>query len=121
MFGFDSSACQNCGGKCCIGESGYIFLSLHEAQDISRFLGISFEVFALKYLKKVGYRFSLIEKPFENGAACVFFDEEKRNCRIYEVRPKQCKTFPFWEGFKHKNEQDLEELFTLCAGVRRYR
>ena len=27
-FGFSKKACETCGGKCCVGESGYIFLSL---------------------------------------------------------------------------------------------
>ena len=26
-FGFDGGKCEECGGKCCAGESGYVFLS----------------------------------------------------------------------------------------------
>ncbi len=43
-----------------------------------------------------------------------FFDEKKLNCSIYEHRPKQCRTFPFWEYFK-KNYNELEKE---CIGVK---
>ncbi len=61
-FGFDGSKCEECGGKCCAGESGYVFLSIAEMQEIARFLGVGFEVFTQKYVRKVGYKFSLLEK-----------------------------------------------------------
>ncbi|SQB98450.1 flagellin N-methylase family protein [Helicobacter fennelliae] len=115
-FRFSSEACKTCGGKCCTGESGYIFLTLQEAQNISAFLQIPFEDFALRYLKKVGYRFSLIEKPYNGQWACVFFDEQKKNCLVYEYRPKQCRTFPFWESYKQK--ANLKELLEICPGVK---
>ncbi|ETD27388.1 YkgJ family cysteine cluster protein [Helicobacter canis] len=114
-FGFDSSACKGCGGRCCVGESGYIFLTLKEAESIATFLGVEFEEFVLHYVKKVGYRFSLIEKPYEDGFACVFFDTQKKQCGIYATRPAQCRSFPFWEGLRSKSE--LAELCALCPGV----
>lgn len=110
-FIFNNDACKTCGGRCCIGESGYIFLSLKEAESIAKFLDLEFENFALKFLKKVGYRFSLIEKPYENGAACIFFDEQCKNCAIYSVRPSQCKSFPFWENLD-------KEALKICPGVK---
>lgn len=112
-FSFDSSACGSCGGRCCVGESGYIFLTLKEAESIAISLGVAFEDFVLHYVKKVGYRFSLIEKPYEDGFACVFFDTAKKQCGIYEKRPAQCRSFPFWEGAK----EQFAELCTLCPGV----
>ncbi len=114
-FSFAASACALCGGRCCVGESGYIFLSLAEAQRIAEFLNIAFEDFALKFLKKVGYKFSLIEKPYENGSACVFFDTKKRECAIYPYRPKQCVEFPFWDSLREQSA--LAELCSLCPGI----
>lgn len=32
---------------------------------------------------------------FANGD-CTFFDPETRGCKIYPVRPRQCRTWPFW-------------------------
>ena len=62
---------------------------------------------------KVGYRFSIKEIAYDEGHACVFFDFEKKGCKIYEARPTQCRTFPFWEYFKNNQE----ELEAECPGI----
>lgn len=115
-FSFNPDICASCGGKCCYGESGYIFASVGELQNMASFLKIDFEDFCLKYVKKVGLRYSLIEKRCLNksmGVACVFFDEDKKICSIYDVRPKQCRTFPFWEYYKN-NKNDIKGR---CMGI----
>lgn len=116
-FSFNSSACNTCGGRCCTGESGYIFCSITEMEQISAFLKLPFNEFTQKYVKKVGYKFSLIEKPYNNEYACVFFDEESKKCSIYDVRPKQCRTFPFWDGFRDTTSKDYELLLEMCPGI----
>lgn len=116
-FCFDSRACKDCGGKCCTGESGYIFASINELEKIALFLQIPFDDFLLRYVKKVGYRFSLIEKKVNHEYACIFFDTEHQCCSIYEVRPKQCRDFPFWEIYL--DEKNLPQLLKECKGVKR--
>ncbi|NDJ26857.1 zinc/iron-chelating domain-containing protein [Campylobacter sp. MIT 12-8780] len=112
-FCFDEKACVACGGKCCVGESGNIFASFEELEAIRAFLGLEKAEFVKTYLRKVGLRYSFKECEFENGFACIFFDQKKKNCSIYELRPKQCRTFPFWDYFKkHK-----EELKNECIGI----
>ncbi len=115
-FTFNAAKCSECGGKCCYGESGYIFTSIAEIEQISAFLHIPFEDFCLRYIRKVGTRFSLIEKECNDkakGISCVFFDEERLQCGIYAVRPKQCRTFPFWNMYKN-GKGDLPQR---CIGV----
>lgn len=115
-FIFDTRACDTCRGNCCIGDSGYIWVSGQEIEDISSFLNLTSDEFCSKYLFKVGYsHFSIREVEFENGYACAFFDTKKHACSIYDVRPSQCRTFPFWNHFK-KNIEDLE---CECPGVKR--
>ncbi|PAF47856.1 hypothetical protein BKH46_03230 [Helicobacter sp. 12S02634-8] len=118
-FGFDGSMCADCGGKCCTGESGYIFVTIDEMLAISNFLDVSFDKFTQKYVKKLGYKFSLLEKKSIDGMACVFFDDMTKKCLIYDVRPKQCVTFPFWEGHKRDviTAEELENLCKSCKGV----
>lgn len=115
-YSFNPSACEECGGKCCIGESGYIFASVSELEKMAEFLGMEFNQFTQTYVKKVGYKFSLIEKSYQNGFACVFFDEGCKNCGIYPVRPRQCRDFPFWEIFKEEGQ--IEFLLKECKGVK---
>ncbi|AFI05489.1 YkgJ family cysteine cluster protein [Helicobacter cetorum] len=117
-FSFDSKACENCGAKCCVGESGYIFLSIQEMQEISAFLGLEFEEFSKKYVKKVGYKYSLIEKDAKDlGLACVFLDLETKKCQIYPKRPKQCQAFPFWESVKSFSKEQKEAFCKSCPGI----
>lgn len=112
-YSFDESKCAECGGKCCTGESGYIFLNNDEIRKLARLKNLNFDDFISTYCIKVGFRYSLIEKPYQNGFACVFFDEINKNCGVYEARPTQCRTFPFWEYFKC----NLKELKEECIGV----
>lgn len=83
---------------------------------MAEFMQMSFEEFTQTYVKKVGYKFSLIEKKYKEGFACIFFDEVKKECSIYSVRPKQCRDFPFWEIFK--SEEHLEFLIKECKGIK---
>jgi uncharacterized protein len=113
-FCFDASKCDSCGGYCCRGESGYIWVKYQEMENIAKKLSISLEDFAIIYLKKVGHRYSLLEKQLgEDDYACIFFDESINRCSIYDVRPNQCRTFPFWQQFKN----DKDEVRNQCPGI----
>jgi Fe-S-cluster containining protein len=113
-FAFDASLCSTCNGNCCIGESGYIWISKEEIAKLAQFLNKSVEEFALKHLIKVGYKYSIKEREVApDNYACDFFDLEKKQCSVYEFRPSQCRTFPFWEYFK----TNKEEVFKECLAV----
>ncbi len=112
-YAFDPSACQNCPGNCCIGESGYIWVSQEEICAIADKLSLSKEAFINQYLQKIRYRFTIKEIAYDGGFGCVFFDREKKICTIYDVRPSQCRTFPFWEYFKN----NINEVVSECPGI----
>ena len=113
-YKFDPSACEACGGHCCTGESGYIWAKYAEIEKMADFVNLSVEDFATMYLRKVKHRYSLVEKQLAaDNFACVFFDESKKRCSIYPVRPLQCRTFPFWEQFKN----DEDEVKKECPGI----
>ena len=113
-FKFAPSACSSCGGKCCTGESGYIWTKYSEIEKMADFLDLTIEEFATIYIKKVKHRYSLIEKRIDiDNYACIFFDNSLKQCKIYPVRPLQCRTFPFWEIYKNEKEEVKKE----CLGV----
>ncbi|GAX87340.1 conserved hypothetical protein [Lebetimonas natsushimae] len=114
-FKFNPDACKECEGNCCIGESGYIWVNPKEIEEIAKFLGIDKNIFIDRFLIKIDYKFSIKEKPYKNGFACIFFNEEKKGCDIYPVRPKQCRTYPFWDRYRDKKY--LNELKKECPGV----
>ncbi len=114
-FGFREGFCDECGGKCCTGESGYIWISEEETAKAASFLLMDIQGFADTYLFAAKGRLSIKEKEYNGGHACVFFDEKEKNCSIYEVRPTQCRTFPFWDYYKTHNEEALNECPALIT------
>jgi len=113
-YKFNPLACASCGGACCTGESGYIWAKYHEIEKMAQFLELTIEEFATMYLRKVKHRYSLVERKIDtDNYACIFFDNDKKQCSIYPVRPTQCRSFPFWEIFK----SDIEEVKKECPGI----
>jgi Fe-S-cluster containining protein len=112
-YAFDADACSACGGRCCTGESGNIFVRPDEITAIASLLGMQSEPFKAAYLEKRGYRFSLREKLTGLSHDCIFFDRAFNGCQIYRARPQQCRTFPFWEYYKER----IEELKIECPGI----
>ena len=113
-FCFDPDACKDCFGYCCRGESGNIWVNQQEILQISSFLKINSIDFILKYLNRIGNRFSIKERVVENCFECIFFQGPQKRCSIYTIRPYQCRCYPFWDYFKSRTNQLLKE----CPGVR---
>ena len=109
-YKFDSKRCESCEGDCCIGEPGYIWIKKEEQKKLASYLKISLLDLRSKYLKKVDYKYSIKENKIDNqNYACIFFDLDKKQCSIYDVRPSQCISFPFWDYFKNKVNEVKEE------------
>jgi uncharacterized protein len=86
--------CTQC-GNCCTGAPGYVWVNKEEIEGLARLLKLDVEEFERRYVRQVGIRKSLVEFP--NGD-CVFFHGESRTCQVYEARPRQCRTWPFWNS-----------------------
>lgn len=58
---------------------------------------------------------------------CVFYNQEKRRCSIYSVRPAFCRTFPFFYFYSSNREINAEKsklkidytekALTYCQGI----
>ncbi len=112
-YAFNQDACVTCTGRCCTGESGYIYVSKEEIFTISDLLKLSVNDFGVKYLFKHGYKYSIKEQVYEGSYECIFYDRESNGCKIYEARPSQCISFPFWDYFKTR----VDELKEECPGI----
>jgi len=86
--------CTGC-GKCCTGDPSthYIELTNGEAESIRLFLGLGKARFAAQYLVSLEGNHKGIR--INANRSCVFLDK-KVGCLIYGVRPRQCRTYPFW-------------------------
>lgn len=101
--------CTRC-GNCCTGAPGYVWITIEEVYKMAEFLGIRAREFLQRYVRKVDQRMSLIELPNGN---CVFYDE---GCKIYPVRPSQCRTFPFWKDLLI-NQTNWDRAAQECPGM----
>jgi Fe-S-cluster containining protein len=89
--------CTRC-GNCCGGAPGNVYVSEAEIDGIAERLGLDREAFVRRYTRRIrrqdGPHVSLVEKRNHD---CIFF-ERGTGCTIYEDRPKQCRTWPFWRA-----------------------
>ena len=103
--------CTQC-GACCTGAPGYVWVDADEVARIAAFRGESLETFGRQFLRQVGDRISLVEH--RNGD-CVFWDRRTKGCTVYEARPVQCRTWPFWPD-NIATPEDWEDVVRVCPG-----
>ena len=84
--------CTAC-GKCCTGK-GTVWVSEGEVEKIAKHLKMERQAFEDSYLKETGRDGLYTLKDKEDVLECIFLKEKK--CSIYQVRPIQCQTFPWW-------------------------
>ena len=78
--------CQHC-GRCCYTPGAGLFLEEEDFERIARFLGSKKKLKALcKYDKALDAW--VLRQP------CPFYDEDKMECKIYEIRPLTCTKYP---------------------------
>ena len=104
--------CSQC-GDCCTGSPGYVWVNKEEIDALAKRVSLTVEAFEAKYVRKVGIRKSLEERP--ETYDCVFFDGTARKCTVYEDRPRQCRTWPFWDS-NLRNEETWEGTCEACPG-----
>lgn len=75
-------------------------------------LDISIEEFVEKYTRLVDGEISLKEHP--RNYDCVFLRDNK--CLVYNARPRQCRTFPFWSE-NLRSKEAWEETRERCEGI----
>src|SRR5947209_17205563 len=102
--------CTRC-GNCCTGEPGFVYVNEEEIAAIAALRGESTDQVTALYTKPANREKSLREKA--NGD-CVFF-ERGQGCTIYAVRPRQCRTWPFWQS-NVRTPEDWERTCRVCPG-----
>lgn len=103
--------CTGC-GDCCTGAPGYVWLNKAEILAMAQLTELEVSQFERKYVREVGIRKSL--KEYKNGD-CVFFDNKTRKCKVYAARPRQCRTWPFWDS-NLKSPEAWAEACQECPG-----
>ncbi|MGE5195925.1 MAG: YkgJ family cysteine cluster protein, partial [Anaerolineae bacterium] len=88
------------------------WITLKEAKEMAKFLEISAELFMSRYTRRLGGRLALLED--QKNYDCIFL--EKKICKVYAARPKQCRTFPFWKD-NLRSKETWEEAASQCEGI----
>ena len=104
-------SCTQC-GACCSGEPGYVWVNAEEIAAIAEHMDLPVDEFEKKFVRVVGTDKSLVEYP---DGDCIFLDPEERNCMVYEARPIQCRTWPFWDS-NLESEEAWAETCEVCPG-----
>jgi Fe-S-cluster containining protein len=106
--------CTRC-SRCCRFTPGYVFLSERDLERLSSALALMRAEFLRQYCRKIAFgaiqRISLTEKP---NLDCVFWKEG--GCSVYEARPLQCRSFPFWSSCL-SSRKEWEQTSRHCPGI----
>ena len=108
--------CTRC-SRCCRHTPGYVFLSRKDIDALLAMLGAEKREFLHRYCRHVSYgtvkRISLKEKP---NLDCIFWEND--GCSVYDARPLQCRSFPFWSVCLSSREE-WERFSRQCPGIGR--
>ena len=102
--------CTGC-GVCCSG-AGRVWLSDEEITRLGVSLSLSTETFVDQYVDRDSGRWALKEDP--RTGDCTFLRETR--CTIYEARPRQCRTFPWWPSTL-ESEARWRDTARSCEGI----
>ena len=103
--------CTQC-GDCCTGAEGYVWVNQAEIDAMAARVGMTAEAFESAHVRSVGVRRSLKER---RGGDCVLLDPQTRKCTTYEERPRQCRTWPFWDS-NLRSPEAWAEAAEACPG-----
>ena len=102
-------------GKCCTsrGSYGFVYLTGADRKRVAAHLKIPTAQFTRKYCARDDNGYFHLKNPDKD---CEFL--RNKRCGVYEGRPTQCRTWPFWpENLKAKTW--TQEVAAFCPGVGR--
>lgn len=99
-------------GRCCTSRGGYGFVYLTEADEVrlAGELGLSHADFLRRHCEMTdGYVH--LKNPDRD---CEFLKDKR--CGVYEGRPEQCRTWPFWP--ENMNARAWKrDVVSFCPGI----
>jgi Fe-S-cluster containining protein len=104
--------CTGC-GDCCTGAPGYVWVTADEIAALAAEVGMAVGEFEKRYVRRIGVRKSLKER--KKTYDCVFLDAETRKCQVYAARPRQCRTWPFWDS-NIRTPEAWAQTCDVCPG-----
>ena len=113
--------CTKC-GRCCSGPAeGYIWICKVEIEMLAADMDMTVEQLRRRHMKRIGTRTSIIED--RTSKDCIFLKDMpdgERGCEIYQRRPNQCRTWPFW-NINLLSSEEWNTAGQKCPGINRGR
>lgn len=102
-------------GQCCVshGEFGYVWMTKEDRQRMAKVLGLTTTAFTKKHCEMQDGLYRLKDGANE---ACAFL--KNKRCSVYEGRPTQCRTWPFWPEVMDAKTWK-KDVAAFCPGVGR--
>ena len=107
--------CTEC-GKCCTG-AGEVWANFAEVTALAKATGLSEKHFITKYTKSYSKRpgWYMIKRKIGSGD-CVFLGKDGKMCLVYNARPTQCATYPWWPELMNDALWNAEAE-DVCEGI----
>ena len=96
----------------CCKRPGDVFLTLADRDRIAASLGLTPDAFERRYCDRDEDGTLHLTNPAPDS--CHFLLEE--GCAIHEVKPLQCRTFPFWPE-NVRSRQAWKGVGSYCPGI----
>jgi len=108
--------CTEC-GKCCTrrGKYAHVYVTDEDVRGMAELRGLSVRSFRRRFTFTDELGWTQIR--FDEHV-CPFLDVTTNRCTVYEARPVQCRTFPFWDEMVDEHGW-TESARTLCEGLDR--
>jgi Fe-S-cluster containining protein len=110
-------SCHKCPGYCCTYTE--IDVTSRDIERLARHFDLDYAQAEARFTKtpsgEAGRRLLRHKKDTIFDSTCMFLDQEKRRCTIYEARPGVCRKYPdsnrcgYYEFLKFEREQQGDE------------
>jgi hypothetical protein len=113
--------CLKCPGYCCTYSE--IEITTRDIERLARHFELAPDVAQERFTKtnKEGTVMLRHKRDRIFDSACMFFDQKKRQCTVYEARPGVCRKYPdapkcgYYEFLKFEREQQDDETWVATT------
>ena len=115
-------SCSKCPAYCCTYSD--IEVGKRDVARLARHFGLDYERAEERFTKvdpESGVRLLRHRRDKIFDSTCVFLDQEKRQCTVYEARPGVCRKYPdsarcgYYEFLRFEREQQGDEKYVALT------
>ena len=93
--------------------AGRVWVSIDDLETLATHLNLDLNECVQYYVERQSGRWALKEK--DQKGQCIFLDDQAR-CSVYESRPHQCRSFPWWPTVLD-SAQKWNDTARTCEGI----